>query len=166
MEDKKLTHSNISIIAAMSPNHIIGCNGSLPWHIPEDLAHFKKLTWGHTIIMGRKTFFSLPNGALPGRRNIVISKTLSHLKGCEVYNSLQKALEALCIDDDIFIIGGASIYTEALPLASCLFITLIDKEPAHGDTFFPIIDRSKWIETNKEKHDGFSFITFKRCDEL
>lgn len=152
----------ISIIAAMSPNHAIGFKGRLPWNIPEDLNHFKSLTLGHTIIMGRKTFESLPHGALPGRKNIVLSHKKQDIDGCDIFLSFDEALKSCAGDDDVFIIGGASVYKEALPFASHLYLTLVDKDPPHADAFFPSIDMTIWKETKKEKHDGFSFIEFIR----
>lgn len=175
----------ISIIVAMSPNHAIGYKGGLPWHIPEDMAHFKQLTMGHTIVMGRKTYDSLPHGALPCRRNVVISRTKKSIPGCDVYPSLGSFIslfgKSLLSNDalnsgqplsseqpassdeqssELFVIGGASIYAAALPFADKLYITLVDKDPANADTFFPALDLSKWWVTKKEKHDGFSFLEF------
>ncbi len=165
----------IAIIAAVGRNRAIGRDNRLPWSIPEDLAHFKKLTMGHPVIMGRKTYESLPHGALPGRRNIVVSKTLSLLPDAEVYDSLELAIEACASrqeGDDApspktgeaplpFIIGGASIYQQTLPMASDLFLTLVEDSPADADAFFPIITPQQWTETKKEKHQGFSFITYR-----
>lgn len=148
----------ISIIVALSPNRSIGFRGCLPWNIPEDLHRFKAITMGHTIIMGRKTFNSLPHGALPGRRNIVLSRKITHIPNCDVYPSLQSAIDSCNINDSIFIIGGASVYKEALPLANKLYITLVDNDPKEADTFFPSLDNSQWEEIKKEKHDGFSFL--------
>lgn len=164
----------LAIIAAVGRNCAIGRNNRLPWIIPEDLAHFKQLTIGHTIIMGRKTYESLPHGALPGRRNIVVSNTITHLPDCEVYSSLERAIDASRNesgngqepqDDDntpisVFIIGGSSVYRQALPLATELHITLVEDYPTDADTFFPPIDANNWIAIKKEKHDGFSFITY------
>lgn len=151
----------IAIIAAMSPNHAIGNRGNLPWHLPEDLAHFKQLTMGHTIIMGRKTFESLPNGALPGRRNIVLSKAHKKISCCEVCVSLEEAL-SLCHGQQVFIIGGEQVYRQAMPVADRLHITLVDENPHEADTFFPDIDMGTWAETEREEHNGFSFLTFTR----
>lgn len=161
----------ISLIVAMSPNHAIGYHGSLPWHLPEDLAHFKQLTMGHTIVMGRHTYESLPHGALPGRRNIVLSRKQDFAPvGCEVYGSLEEALKECkknneCNKDndcnkyeEMFVIGGAEVYREALPLADKLYITLVDNNPSAADTFFPRFNTSDWKITKKEKHDGFSFL--------
>lgn len=165
---------NIAIIAAVGRNGAIGCRNRLPWAIPEDMAHFKALTMGHTIIMGRMTYESLPHGALPGRRNIVVSTTITSLPDAEVYASLEHAISACNTDldasasrfpsqdniDTIFIIGGASVYGQALPLATTLHLTLVDDSPADADAFFPSLDLNKWVETKKEKHTGFSFATY------
>lgn len=153
---------NVNIIAAMSPNGAIGYKGAIPWHVAEDLAHFKAVTFGHTVVMGSKTYFSLPNGALPGRRNIVLSRKLDSINGCEVCHSLPEALSRCKVDGEVFIIGGASVYEEALPIADKLYLTLISSNPLHADTFFPRMDLQDWEETKKEKHDGFSFIEFVR----
>lgn len=165
MENKEHSYPerrSVSIITAMSPDRSIGYKGSLPWHIPEDLAHFKALTWGHTIIMGRKTFCSLPNGALPGRRNIVLSRKSDKFMGCEVYHSLSDALAGCWTDEEIFIIGGSSVYQESLPIATKLYVTYIETNPQNADTFFPNIDKKLWKITKKEKHDGFSFLELDR----
>ena len=147
-----MTQPQLSIIVAMSGNKAIGYHNTLPWHIPEDLAHFKALTTGHTIIMGRRTFQSLPNGALPNRHNIVISTTLKQLNGCDVYASLHDAVDNCRGEKEVFIIGGACLYKEALAYTSTLYITQIEQNPAHADAFFPDID---W-------HKGFSFLTYHR----
>ncbi len=166
---------NIAIIAAVGRNGAIGRHNRLPWAIPEDMAHFKALTMGHPIIMGRKTYESLPHGALPGRRNIVVSTTLTNLPDAEVYNTLEQAISACTTGDNaltslspnqdktttIFIIGGAYIYRQALPLATALHLTLVDDCPADADAFFPPIDFNHWVETKKEKHTGFSFVTYR-----
>lgn len=177
MENKKLTRSlRLSIIVAMSPNHAIGFRGSLPWHIPEDLAHFRELTTGHTVIMGRKTFESLPQGALADRRNIVLSHSLRQIPGCDVFSTLEGSLESCSnatlyrpsgSDDspkkeEAFIIGGASVYSEALPYTDRLYITLVENNPVDADTFFPNINSEEWIVTNREKHMGFEFIELER----
>lgn len=160
MENKEYSHPTISIIVAMSPNLSIGYKGRLPWHIPEDLAHFKALTWGHTIIMGHNTYNSLPNGPLPGRRNIVLSKSIDEIKGCDVFKSLSESLKSCNNDDEVFIIGGASVYAEALPLADKIYLTLTDNDPRQADVFFPKVNMTEWKEIKKEKHTGFSFIEY------
>lgn len=165
----------LTIIVAMGRNRAIGRKGQLPWHIPEDLAHFKALTMGHTIIMGHRTFESLPHGALPGRRNIVVSRTVTSLPGCEVYSSINKII-ALSSNghftplpsgggtggEAAFAIGGASIYRQLLPYVSRIELTLVDTAPEDADTFFPELNPDEWTETKKEKHDGFSFISYIR----
>ena len=163
MENKKLSYPIVSIIVAMARNRAIGIDGTLPWHLPDDLAHFKDTTWGHAIIMGRHTFESLPHGALPGRRNIVVSTTLSSLPGCEVCASLDEAL-GICAQDvekgsreEVFIIGGAALYKAALPLAKRMYMTLVYQEPTNAYTFFPEFDTGQWRETEHEQHKGFAF---------
>lgn len=147
----------------MARNRAIGSRGTLPWHLPEDLAHFKSTTWGHAIIMGRHTFESLPHGALPGRRNIVVSTTLTTLPGCEVYASFDEALSHCAQNgnsdatEEVFVIGGAALYQTALPFARRMYITLVDQEPKDADTFFPEFDTNKWQETERQQHDGFAF---------
>lgn len=159
----------LSIIACISKVHrAIGYKNRLLYAIPSDMTRFRMLTTGHTIIMGRKTFESLPNGALPNRRNIVISKTREQIAGCEVYASLEEALEARkeAAEDECFIIGGASIYEQALPLADKLYLTIVEKEPEHADTFFPEINPAEWEVTEKEMRNEnglpFTFLTLYR----
>ena len=159
----------LSIIACISKVHrAIGYKNRLLYAIPSDMTRFRKLTTGHTIIMGRKTFESLPNGALPNRRNIVISKTREQIAGCEVYASLEEALEARkeAAEDECFIIGGASIYEQALPFADKLYLTIVEKEPEHADTFFPEINPAEWEVTEKEMRNEnglpFTFLTLYR----
>lgn len=159
----------LNIIACISKKHrAIGYKNRLLYAIPSDMTRFRKLTTGHTIIMGRKTFESLPNGALPNRRNIVISKTREQIAGCEVYASLEEALEARkeAAEDECFIIGGASIYEQALPFADKLYLTIVEKEPEHADTFFPEINPAEWEVTEKEMRNEnglpFTFLTLYR----
>lgn len=159
----------LSIIACISKVHrAIGYKNRLLYAIPSDMTRFRMLTTGHTIIMGRKTFESLPNGALPNRRNIVISKTREQIAGCEVYASLEEALEARkeAAEDECFIIGGASIYEQALPFADKLYLTIVEKEPEHADTFFPEINPAEWEVTEKEMRNEnglpFTFLTLYR----
>ena len=151
----------ISVIVAMAINRAIGFENHLLWHIPEDLRHFKALTLGHAVIMGRKTFESLPCGALPQRRNIVISATKRYLDGCEVYPSVEKAIEACEDEPEVFVIGGESVYRQFLPMADRIYLTLVERRPNKADSFFPEIDMAKWQEIKKEKHDGFSFIEYE-----
>ena len=159
----------LSIIACISKVHrAIGYKNRLLYAIPSDMTRFRMLTTGHTIIMGRKTFESLPNGALPHRRNIVISKTIEQIAGCIVYTSLAEALAARkeAAEDECFIIGGASIYEQALPFADKLYLTIVEKEPEAADTFFPEINPAEWEVTEKEMRNEnglpFTFLTLYR----
>ena len=140
----------ISIIAAVARNRAIGFENKLIYWLPNDLKRFKALTTGHTIIMGRRTFESLPKGALPNRRNVVLSRTVDTLPGCDVYPTLQAALQSCRDGDDVYIIGGARVYAEALPLADRLCLTEVDDTPQEADAFFP--DYSDWHCTAREQH--------------
>ena len=142
----------ISIIAAVAQDRAIGFQNKLIYWLPNDLKRFKALTTGHTIIMGRNTFLSLPKGALPNRRNIVLSRSVSTFPGCDVYPSLDEALAHCAPDEDVYIIGGASVYQQALPLADRLCLTEIDDTPAEADTFFPPY-KDEWKEAARESHD-------------
>ncbi len=143
----------LSIIVAMAKNNEIGRNNDLLWRLPAELKHFKEITTGHTIIMGRKTFESLPKGALPNRRNIVLSRHANtRLEGCEVYSSLDAALIKLLDEEEVFIIGGAEVFRQAFPLADKLYLTRVHAEFPDADTFFPEIDRTDWRETFRETH--------------
>jgi len=143
----------ISIIAAVARNRAIGFQNKLIYWLPNDLKRFKALTTGHTIIMGRNTFLSLPKGALPNRRNVVLSRSVSQLPGCEVYPSLQEALQHCTPSEDVYIIGGASVYKQALPLAHRLCLTEVDDIPVEADTFFPPYDEG-WQEVAREEHES------------
>jgi dihydrofolate reductase len=160
----------ISIIVAIANKNAIGQNNDLLTYIPNDLKRFKELTTGHPIIMGRKTFDSLPKGALPNRRNIVISRDEQlAIEGAEVVHSPEEALK-LCVNEpEVFIIGGATIYKAFLPKADKLYLTLIDKTFDNADTFFPDISEVDWEETyreeviNDEKADvNYTFINLRR----
>ena len=140
----------ISIIAAVARNRAIGFQNKLIYWLPNDLKRFKQLTTGHTIIMGRNTYLSLPKGALPNRRNVVLSTTVKDIPGCDVYPTLEAALQSCRSDEDVYIIGGASVYQQALPLADRLCLTEIDDTPEQADTFFP--DYSQWRIDKKEAH--------------
>ena len=142
----------ISIIAAVAKNRAIGFKNKLIYWFPNDLKRFKALTTGHTIIMGRNTFLSLPKGALPNRRNIVLSRSTKAFEGCDVYASLEEALQHCNKDEDIYIIGGASVYEQALPIADRLCLTEIDDTPKDADTFFPEY-KDAWKELVREDHD-------------
>ena len=191
----------ITIIAAVAKNRAIGYKNKLIYWLPNDLKRFKALTTGHTIIMGRNTFLSLPKGALPNRRNILLSRSAftsppklggvrgglrsaegrllpegrknnsqcsSLYPGCDVYPSLEEALAHCTPDEDIYIIGGASVYRQALPLADRLCLTEIDDTPAEADTFFPPY-KGEWQEESREDHPvddrhdfPYSFVDYVR----
>lgn len=156
----------LSLIVAMSKNGVIGCENKLPWHLPEDLKHFKKVTMGKPVIMGRKTFESIGR-ILPGRKNIIISRQRDlKIEGVEVASSLGDAIK-LCVGvEEAFVIGGAQIYLEALPRVTRLYITEIDKEFL-GDAKFPEIDlngdfRILSREEYRGAEFGYAFITAER----
>ena len=158
----------ISIIAAVANNRAIGLKNKLIYWLPNDLKRFKALTTGHTIIMGRNTFLSLPKGALPNRRNIVLSRSAKAFPCCDVYPSLEEAIAHCSSDEDIYIIGGASVYQQALPLADRLCLTEIDDTPAEADTFFPEY-KDEWQEESREDHPmddrhdfRYSFVDYVR----
>jgi len=141
----------ISLIVAMDRNRVIGFHNRLPWHLPSDLKHFKAVTMGKPIIMGRKTFESIGK-PLPGRRNMILTRNKDYnANGVDVFSSLQEALAAVEDLKEVMIIGGGSIYSEALPFASRIYLTTVDYQFA-GDTFFPKIDEAQWIESNREDH--------------
>ena len=141
----------ISLIAAVARNRAIGYQNKLLYWLPNDLKRFKQLTTGHTIIMGRRTFESLPKGALPNRRNIVLSRRGNTFKDAETFPTLEAALAACLPDEEVFIIGGASVYRQAMPLADRLCLTEIDDTPEQADAFFP--DYSDWMVEKEEAHD-------------
>lgn len=163
----KARHSmtKLTIIVAIDAQHGIGVNNTLPWHLPQDLAHFKRTTTGYPIIMGRKTFDSIGR-ALPNRRNIVISRGAACYDGVEVVPSIAAALQ-LVGDTEAFIIGGAQIFTEMLPLAERLIVTEIDKN-FDCDVFFPPISAQDWIEVAREQHHcekndfDYAFVTYQK----
>lgn len=157
----------INIIAAVARNRAIGKENKLIYWLPNDLKRFKTLTTGHTIIMGRKTFESLPKGALPNRRNIVVSRSVKDFPGCDTYFSIDEALKNCAADEDIYIIGGESVYRQTLPLADRLCLTEIDDTPKDADAFFPEYD--EWMEVERENHDideknhyRYSFVDYER----
>ncbi len=144
----------ISIIAAVAQDLAIGYQNKLLYWLPNDLKRFKQLTTGHTIVMGRKTFESLPKGALPNRRNVVLSRGGIAFPGAETFPSLEEALASCRADEDIYIIGGAQVYAQALPLADRLCLTEVQDTPKEADAFFPNFDRGQWEESFSEAHDA------------
>ena len=140
----------INISAAVATNRAIGKDNRLIYWLPNDLRRFKTLTMGHAIIMGRRTFESLPKGALPHRRNIVLSRGKAEFPGCEHYLSLEEALSHCQEEEEVYIIGGASIYRQAIKIADRLCLTEIHDIPEDADTFFPPYD--DWREEVRESH--------------
>ena len=187
----------VSIIAAVARNMAIGYQNKLLYWLPADLKRFKALTTGHTIIMGRKTFESLPKGALPYRRNIVLTRSKQTFEGAETFPSLQAALAACNLplkgnrpltaerlgsasdggqnggSEDIYIIGGASVYAEALPLADRLCLTEVHDTPQEADAFFPDFNREEWNVAFREEHEpdekhnqSFEFVDYVKTDKM
>jgi dihydrofolate reductase len=163
-----MTKATLTLIAAVARNGVIGIDNRLPWRLPADLQHFKALTMGHVVIMGRKTWESLPGKfrPLPGRRNIVVTRDGSyHAEGATVATSLAAAIAA-ADGGEAFLIGGAELYVAALPLADCLQLTEIDAA-FEGDTFFPAIDPHHWRETTRGTHHDdagfdYAFVSYVR----
>ena len=161
--------ASINIIAAIAKNNAIGLNGKLLYWLPADLKRFKALTTGHTIIMGRKTFESLPKGALPNRRNVVLSRSKQDFPGAETFASLEEALASCSVKEEVYVIGGASVYAEALPLADRLCLTEVHDTPKEADAFFPDFNKEEWQVAFKEEHEPderhqytFTFIDYVR----
>ncbi len=145
--------SKVSIIVAVSQNNAIGRNNKLLYWLPNDLKRFKAITSGHTVIMGRHTFESLPKGALPNRRNIVLSThTDINFSGAERFSSLAEALISCKKEEEIFIIGGESVYKQALPFANKIYLTYIENTTKDADAFFPEIKEDEWKKTGSEPH--------------
>jgi dihydrofolate reductase len=153
--------THIAIIAAVARNGVIGSGSRMPWHLPDDLKRFRRLTLGHAVIMGRRTFESIGK-PLAGRTNIVVTRSSDWTRpGCHAAHSLEAALAAVREREDAFVIGGAEIYALALPVARRLYMTEI-KCDFEGDAFFPEFDRSRWREISRESRvldgaGGFSY---------
>jgi dihydrofolate reductase len=159
--------TKIALIAAIARNKAIGFGNKLIYWLPNDLKRFKELTTGHTIIMGSNTFRSLPKGALPNRRNIVLSRKESSFPGAETFTSLEEALANCNNEEIVYIIGGEMLYRIAMPMADILCLTEIDDTPGQADAFFPEYTEREWevIEDNRyrkdEKHaHDYSFVTY------
>lgn len=158
----------IDLIAAVARNGAIGYQNKLLYHIAEDMARFRRITLGHTVIMGRRTFESLPNGPLPGRRNIILSRHLRACDGAVVAHSWAEAMDCCDTADIAFVIGGAQIYLSAMPWAQRMWLTEIDDIPRRADAFFPRFNRSHWMLVNEERHSqgpghpwAFSFADYQ-----
>lgn len=158
----------ISIIAAMAINRTIGLENRLPWHLPDDLQRFKAITMRHHIVMGRKTYDSIGK-PLPGRDTIIVTRNADYaVPGCIAVNSLDAALTVSYGDEEVFFVGGADLYRQALPIANRIYLTEIQRV-FDGDAFFPEFDRRPWIETARDRHqttgdDSFEyhFVTYDR----
>lgn len=156
-----------TIVVAISENNAIGKDNQLLWYLPADLKHFKNITTGHTVIMGRKTFDSVGK-PLPNRRNIIITRHVMHIEGCEVVSSIEAAL-ALCADEEeVFIVGGAEIYRQSIHLTDRIYLTIVHQK-FDADSFFPQINFDEWRETARADHQPdeknklpYSFITLER----
>lgn len=161
--------TRISIIVAMAKNRTIGINNTLPWRCPEDLKHFKALTMGHHMIMGRKTFDSIGK-PLPGRTTVVVTRNTGlKIDGCIVTHSLHEAIASCAGDDEIFIVGGAELYTQALPLADRIYLTEIQQDVI-GDAHFPSFNQKEWTEITRDERIQetpqpltYHFVTYQRC---
>ena len=158
----------VSIVVAIAENHAIGKDNQLLWHLPKDLKHFKEITSGGTVIMGRKTYDSVGK-PLPNRRNIIITRQQIEIAGCEVVNSLQAGLDLCREHKEVFIVGGAEIYKQAMPLTDKIYLTIVH-ENFEADTYFPEISKDIWKETERTDHEAdeknplsFSFITLERA---
>lgn len=160
----------MNIIVAIADNYAIGKSGDLLCYLPDDLKHFKALTTGATVVMGKKTFFSLPRRPLPNRRNIVLTRDVSFThEGVDVAHSIEELTSTLTPEEKVFIIGGGEVYQQFMPLAKELHITHIHHTWEDADTFFPEIDTSIWQRLNEEFHEAdekhayaFTFATYVR----
>lgn len=157
------------MIAAMANNRAIGIENRMPWHLPADLQHFKRLTLGKPIVMGRKTWESLP-GLLPQRPHVVVTRDKDYAaKGATVVHSIDEVMGVVGDVPELMVVGGAHFYQQMLPLAERLYLTEVDVE-IEGDTFFPEFDRGEWREVNREPHASdeknpfdYTYVTYERC---
>lgn len=161
--------AKLALIAAIAQNNAIGYENKLLYWLPNDLKHFKELTNGKTIIMGSNTFRSLPKGALPNRRNIVLSRKEKVFPGAEVFSSIESALNTCDKDETVFIIGGEKLYNSTIENADILYITEIEDTPEKSDAYFPIISKDIWKPISIEAHEKddkhqfkYTFITYKK----
>jgi dihydrofolate reductase len=166
-----LNGKQICLIAAMDRHRVIGRDGDMPWHLPADLAHFKTITMGLPIVMGRKTWASIGR-PLPGRQNIVITRDRdSQIDGCDVANSLEQGIK-LAEKDPVMVIGGGEIYRMAMPVADRLFITEVNTSVADGDTVFPEIEPNHWHQIRRQTRPAddknafeLAFVEYVRRDD-
>ncbi|MDG4811810.1 type 3 dihydrofolate reductase [Hydrogenovibrio sp. 3SP14C1] len=160
---------NLSLIAAMDKNRVIGADNDMPWHLPDDLKFFKANTLNKPVVMGRKTFESIGSRPLPNRRNLVITRNADYeAKGVEVFHSVEEALKTCSSDEEVIIMGGGQLYAQMMPFANKLYVTLVEAD-VEGDTIFPEWLAEEWQEISKERHDkderhayAFEFMTLIR----
>lgn len=160
--------TKLSFIAAMDRNRLIGNNNQLPWHLPADFAHFKAITMGKPVLMGRKTYESIGK-PLPGRQNIVLTHSPDlRIEGIDVVNSIDSALAIVAEENEIMVIGGSTIYQMLLPQADCMYLTFVDAE-FEGDAWFPPFDESQWLQSESSVHPADEknlyacrFVTYQR----
>jgi dihydrofolate reductase len=151
---------NVTMIAAVGRNGVIGDGLTMPWHLSEDLTYFKRTTMGHPMVMGRRTFDSM--GALPGRRSIVITRQTGwSAPGVEVAHSLPEALALVAGAEQVFVVGGGEVYRQAIAYAARLLVTEVDQSP-DGSVTFPPIDPADWVETARDEHPGYAWVTYER----
>ena len=161
--------ANLSLIAALSDNRVIGCDNALPWHLPADLAHFKRLTMGKPIVMGRRTWESLP-GLLPHRTHLVVTRNPGYrVDGGTVVHSIEQAIEFAGDVNEVMVVGGAELYRQCLPLVSRMYLTFVHTQ-VDGDATFPDYPASEWCETARESHAAdvrnaipYTFVSLERC---
>jgi dihydrofolate reductase len=151
----------VTLIAAVGANRAIGRDNGMPWHLPEDLAHFKRTTLGHTLVMGRRTYDSIGR-TLPGRTTVVVTRQAGwSAPGVLVAHSLEQALE-MADGGEVFVAGGGEIYALALPLAEAMVLTEVEQSP-EAEVFFPDVDPGDWRQVHREPRDGFAFVTYERA---
>jgi dihydrofolate reductase len=152
----------VVMVAAVADNGVIGRDGDVPWHLPEDLKHFRRTTLGHTVVMGRTTYDGIGR-PLPGRTNVVITRQADWTAdGVLVAHSLSEALDlAAGLDGDVMVMGGGQVYAEAMPLADAQVLTEVHRSP-EGDVRYPEFDRDAWKEVRREAHEGYDFVWLER----
>jgi len=152
----------VTLVAAVAANGVIGRDGGMPWYLPGDLRHFKRLTMGHVLVMGRRTYESM--GALPGRTTVVVTRQPDwQADGVEVAAGFDDAMRlATGHDDDVYVVGGREIFRLAMPIADRLVLTLIDDEP-EGDTYFPEVDWSRWREVSRQPGERYAIVDYQRA---
>jgi dihydrofolate reductase len=156
----------LTLVAAVAKNRVIGSHNALPWYIKEDLKHFRLVTTGHTVLMGKNTYDSIVNRLgkpLPNRKNVVVSRQpeFKPIEGVFAYRSLEEALEACKNDGEVMVAGGGQIFSQLIDKADKLILTEVNKE-VDGDVLFPEVDKNIWKEISREDHDEFSFVEYER----